>query len=194
VWPNGAVAIPPVTLNTETFVLRPLTPEDAGQAQLLLSDPDVLQWMPGPAELDLQTVREWCLRSSDWSEETYVVWAVTDPTGVVGTAVLVRIDSTQCTAWVGYRTAPWARRRGVASQSTEAVSRFAFDSLGLERLELYHAVANVGSCGVAHRAGYRLEGLLRAGYRDDTGRRWDTHLHARLHPRLDPQNGGRKLT
>ena len=54
------------------------------------------------------------------------------------------------------------------------------DVLRLERLELVHAVANPGSCRVAKKAGYLLEGVSRRGFRDDAGHRWNSHLHARL--------------
>jgi RimJ/RimL family protein N-acetyltransferase len=60
------------------------------------------------------------------------------------------------------------------------------EALGLERIELEHAVANEASCRVAERAGYRLEGTKRAGFRDDTGRRWDAHLHALVAGDLTP--------
>jgi RimJ/RimL family protein N-acetyltransferase len=100
---------------------------------------------------------------------------------LVGNFSIVRIDRIdQFSAQVSYRTAPWARNRGVAGHALVAATRWAFDALNLERLELPHAVANPASCRVAQKAGYLLEGLQRQGFRDDRGRRWDSHLHARL--------------
>ena len=52
------------------------------------------------------------------------------------------------------------------------------------------SVSNASSCrtpwrtrppaGVAARCGYLLEGVQRLGFRDDAGKRWDSHLHAGL--------------
>ena len=60
-------------------------------------------------------------------------------------------------------------------------TRLVFDRFGWHRIELYHAVENERSCGVAKRAGYPPEGVKRSAmsYPVD-GRRSDEHLHARL--------------
>ena len=173
--------IEPIVLNAGRFTLRPPIEDDAVDAQAMLADPDIRQWMPGPTDRSLDSITSWCRRSANWSDGTFAMWTVTDDAEVVGTGLLLRIDAVdQLTAWVAYRTAPWVRHRGIATQVAVRLSEFAFDSLGLERLELHHAVANRQSCGVAHRAGYTLEGSLIKGYRDDAGRRWDTHVHGRL--------------
>ena len=41
-------------------------------------------------------------------------------------------------------------------------------------------MANPGSCRVAERAGYLLEGTLRDSHRYGDGRRYDEHVHGRL--------------
>ena len=57
---------------------------------------------------------------------------------------------------------------------------FAPDGLGLHRLSLDHALVNEGSCRVATRAGFQLEGVMRDYYVEANGQRHDSHLHARL--------------
>ena len=59
------------------------------------------------------------------------------------------------------------------------MSAWAFDSLGLFRVQLVHAVGNAASCRVVDKAGYRLEGTLRLSDVVE-GTRHDQHLHARL--------------
>jgi RimJ/RimL family protein N-acetyltransferase len=109
------------------------------------------------------------------------VWSILDEGELVGNCTLWQVDRTdQLDAAVGYRTAPWARGRGIATAAVRAISRWAFDHLGLERIELVHTVANVASCTVAERAGFTLEGLLRQDYRTTDGSRWDTHVHGLL--------------
>jgi RimJ/RimL family protein N-acetyltransferase len=169
-----------VTLAAGDFELRPPRPDDAADALAMLQDPDVRQWNAGPESLTVESARDWLLRGADWSDGTAAVWSVHEGDRFVGNAFLCKIDRSSLDAHVAYRTAPWARGRGVATCAVAAITTFAFDVLGLERLELLHAVPNIASCRVATKAGYGLEGVARGGYRDESGVRWDDHIHGRL--------------
>ena len=70
--------------------------------------------------------------------------------------------------------APAARGRGASLRAVELLTRWGFDELGLERLELRIDVTNLASERVAERAGYSQDGVLRnvhfkEGLRSDTG-------------------------
>ena len=67
-----------------------------------------------------------------------------------------------------------------AGRTFAAASAWAFEALGLARLQLVHAVDNVASCRVATAAGFALEGTLRSSYLDGWGIRHDEHVHGRL--------------
>ena len=58
--------------------------------------------------------------------------------------------------------------------------RWAFDDLGLHRIQLFHAVENVASARVAEKAGFTCEGRLRQSHRYGDGLRHDELLWARL--------------
>jgi [ribosomal protein S5]-alanine N-acetyltransferase len=122
-----------------------------------------------------------------WSDGTGASWAIDEPGGaLVGSLRFGLADAELGLGTVGYWLAPPARGRGVASAALVAGSRAVFGRLGWHRIELRHAVENERSCGVARRAGYRVEGTLRAGMRYPSDGRWsDEHLHARL--ASDPQ-------
>jgi RimJ/RimL family protein N-acetyltransferase len=60
------------------------------------------------------------------------------------------------------------------------MTAFAFDTVGLERVDLIHTLPNVGSCRVAERARFTLEGTLRSEFRTLDGQRWDSHVHSLL--------------
>jgi RimJ/RimL family protein N-acetyltransferase len=82
-------------------------------------------------------------------------------------------------AQVSYWTLPRARGRGVAVAATRRLARFAFDDLGLVRLELMHSTVNPASCRVASKAGFAAEGVARQALQHADG--WhDMHRHARL--------------
>lgn len=175
-------AIDHVEIAAGSLQLRPPGPRDAEDALLLLTDPDVALWNPGPDRLDLDEARAWCERGADWSDGTHATFSVLDATSgrLLGNVSLHKIDHVGGDAEIGYRVAPWARGRGVATDAVAAVARWAFGALGLVRIELGHAVANPASCRVAEKAGFRLEGTLRQAFVYGDGQRYDEHLHARL--------------
>jgi len=101
----------------------------------------------------------------------------------VATATLVgscelRLEDDQI-ARASYSIGPQARRRGFASRALELVARWAFEGLGIARIELYIEPDNAGSRGVARRCGFREEGVLRARIVIGDARR-DAVLYARL--------------
>jgi ribosomal-protein-alanine N-acetyltransferase len=87
-----------------------------------------------------------------------------------------RIDSDdEARTWI----AGWAER-----WADETDASWAFDTVGLNRLFLQHSTANPGSCRVAGKAGFGLEGTLRRSMLHADG--WhDVHLHARLRTDAD---------
>ena len=78
--------------------------------------------------------------------------------------------------------------RGVASAAVTTLRPWAFDQIGLQRIDLRHSVENTLSCRVATAAGFTAEGTLRGAALHTDG--WhDMHLHARL--RTDQDDGPR---
>lgn len=170
-----------VTLEAGPYALRPATVADAEAALAMSRDRAILQWN-STWVVDLESAARWCLRGSDWSSGLHATLAIVDAQDqYIGNFSIGGIDlENQRCASVGYRVAPWRRNRGVASHALAAATQWGFQSLGLERLDLPHAVENPASCRVAEKCGFRFEGLLRKGFRDDYGQRWDSHLHGRL--------------
>ena len=82
-------------------------------------------------------------------------------------------------ATIGYWVATSARRAGAATHALDAVVRFAFDEVELDRLELHIDPANAASIATAKRCGFELEGVLRA-FHVIGGTRRDMAVYARL--------------
>jgi len=179
---RAADSVPAVELITGRLLLRRPIEDDAVDALAMLQDPDVVLWNPAPAVVDTETARAWCARGADWSDGTHATWHAVERSTrrLVANCSIFAIDRDQATAKIGYRVAPWQRRRGIGTEVAEIVTRWAFAELGLARVQLEHAVANVGSCRVASNAGFVLEGILRSATRDGLGRRHDDHVHGRL--------------
>ncbi len=90
-------------------------------------------------------------------------------------------------AELSYWIFPPYRRRGYATRSVELACRYAFDDLGVVRMELYIEPTNDASLRVATRAGFRQEGLHRQRDRYHGGW-WEMVLFSRL--RADGQPSG----
>ena len=179
---SGSSGIEPVELRVDGWLLRPPRPEDTADALAMLTDPDVRQWNPVPSVADAATTEEWLASGADWSDGDHATFSIVDAaTGrFAGNVSLHRIDRGQRNAAIGYRVAAWARGRGAATATVAEVTDWSFTCLGIERVELCHAVANPASCRVAVKAGYAMEGTLRASWAHEDGHRYDEHIHGRL--------------
>jgi RimJ/RimL family protein N-acetyltransferase len=74
---------------------------------------------------------------------------------------------------VGYWLRADARGSGVTSRALLLISRWALSRDGVGRLQLRAAVENAASRRVAEKAGFRLEGVLRAAH-------WSPRLERRV--------------
>lgn len=177
-----APAIDPVELTVGGLLLRPPDAREAVDALAMARDPETARWNPVSSVVDLASAREWCERLADWSSGDHATFSVLDAdTGrLLGNVSLHELDLGRSSGEMGYRVAPWARGRGVATASVRVVTDWAFAALGLRRVQLFHAVANEASCRVAVKAGYPTEGTLRSGSVYGDGLRHDEHLHARV--------------
>jgi RimJ/RimL family protein N-acetyltransferase len=181
--------IEPVVLEAGPFRLRPWRPDDIDAVWSAFQDADIRLWNGGGVES-----REDALvllgRRLDWSTGDHASWAVVDVEDVVLASVsLHSIDRLHNDAEVGYWTAPGARGRGIAAVATDAVCRWGFEALPIDRIELCHAVENTASARVAEKAGFTVEGRLRRSYRYGDELKHDEVLWARLSddppPRFD---------
>jgi RimJ/RimL family protein N-acetyltransferase len=175
--------IEPLEITAGGLHLRPLGDGDVPDVLRGFADPDVARWQSAVPVASVEEARAFVARRRErWAEGSGASFAVVDATGgtFLGLVAVQQIDPVQRCASVGYWTLPEARGRGIAPQAVRVVSRWAFGPLGVERIELCHAVANPASCRVAEKAGYLLEGTLRKSFRSGDGCRHDEHLHARL--------------
>jgi RimJ/RimL family protein N-acetyltransferase len=152
-------------IHDQGLILRPWRAEDADTVYRACQDPATQRWTRVPSPYLPEHARHFVTEhaSAAWRDGTGAPFAVTDPdTGeLLASCSLVTIDRVLASAEVGYWTAPWARGRGIATRATRAVSRWAFETLGLRRVVWQAAVGNYASRLVALRAGFRLEGYLR---------------------------------
>ncbi|MFH9425929.1 GNAT family N-acetyltransferase [Streptomyces sp. NPDC017529] len=158
----------PVTLTTERLVLRPFVPADAPAVHAACQDPDIPRWTPVPSPYDFSHAQDFVARTcpEGWRTDTAYNFAVTakaDGT-LVGAMGLVHLalHTAERQAEIGYWTAEERRGRGYTVEAVREVARWAFTCLRVERLEWLAQAGNTGSRAVALKAGFRMEGTLRA--------------------------------
>ena len=152
-------------------MLRPWQMDDVATVVEAYADPAIQQW-------NLRSMNE--REAAEWIDSWKSTWAAeTDETTgvVVGRLGLRGIRLAEGRAEVTYWVLPADRGRGVAVDATVAATQWAFQDLGLHRIELAHSVLNAASCRVATKAGFALEGTRRSSLLHPDG--WhDMHLHA----------------
>ena len=163
-------------------LLRRPVPEDADAITRACADPEIARFLPEiPAPYSRGDALEWItsISPADWAAggASFVIAerATGEPLGTIRLGPPDRAGNREA----GYWLAPWARGRGYATTALRALAERAF-AAGVPRVWLHAEVENIPSQLVAHRAGFRLEGVLRGAQRARDGSRRDVAAFARL--------------
>ena len=180
VIPPGSMSqlVQPILEVDDRSYLRPWTMDDVAVVVAAYGDPEIQRWIPysfDAAEAE-QVIARW---TETWHKETGACWAIAKRSdeSAFGRFAFQTIDFISGSAEIAYWVLPQSRGEGYAPLATTAICEWAFNQLGLHRVQLFHSVRNIVSCRVAVKAGLELEATLKseALYRDG----WhDTHLHA----------------
>ncbi len=155
--------LPEVVLDSDRLTLRPYRLQDAPDVQLACSDPRTQRWIPLPDPYTADVATSWVTDESHRLRRTGTgsIFAVESrETGrLVAGFGLHRVDDRDRTAEIGYWVAPWARGQGIGAEATRRLARYAFDDLGLGRVDVLVEPANAASHRVAAKAGCTYEGV-----------------------------------
>jgi RimJ/RimL family protein N-acetyltransferase len=171
-----------VTLLDGAFALQPISKRHWRAMLALASDPEVHRFTGLRVDADEPYIRNWIDRYVQaWKDGSRAAFAIVDSrtADVIGWAAVVNLEREARQAELGYMVAGPARGRGAATHALEMLTRWCFETLELERLELRMDEANVASMRVARHAGYTHEGTLRSAHLKD-GRRADIAIWSRL--------------
>lgn len=139
--------------------------QDAQQIAEGFGHESVTRWFRVPVPFTLVEARDYVTRSTTrWESGEQASFAIVDLSqdgAIIGGVDVDDIDEIASTGDVGYWLRPGARGRGTATRAVQLVSLWAFD-LGLRRLTLLAEPHNLASLGVAERAGFQRDRLLRA--------------------------------
>jgi RimJ/RimL family protein N-acetyltransferase len=176
----------PDRFETERLLLRSPLPGDGPELRAAIAESidDLRPWMewaervptPEEAEINVRQARCRFLERTDLRLHLYLKGTDT----LVGCSGLHRIDWQVPRFEIGYWCRSGFTGQGYIIEAVRGVTRFAFATLGAERLEIRMDSRNERSRRVAERAGYRLEATLRRNERAVDGSLRDTLVFALL--------------
>jgi RimJ/RimL family protein N-acetyltransferase len=167
--------VQPIEIVAGNLLIRTWRPEDADAVYRACQDPLIQRWTTVAAPYErvhaARFVGEFAPRV--WEAGTAAPLGVFDlDTGeLLGSHGLVSINRARNCAELGYWTAPAARGKGVALNTTRAVATWAFTQLKLDRLTWSAEIGNQASRLVALRAGFQIGGEQRMAQPHPRGRR-----------------------
>ena len=156
--------------------LRPWEESDAEAVYEACQDLEIQHWIPViPRPYTREDAAAFVTGALQLGPHQFAIVENGEVVGSIGMGV-----NAQQTGHIGYWCASAARGRGVTTTALRLLSRYAFDELGLERLELVTDPDNRASQRVAEKVGYRREGILRSHIRHRDGRRRDSVMFSLL--------------
>jgi RimJ/RimL family protein N-acetyltransferase len=173
---------PKPPLKDGTVALRQPADSDAAEVSAACQDPSIVRYTQVPAGYTEDHARNWFEISAQQRRRgTALPFLIVGVEGgeLLGSVDLHGVDWEDRRANIGYWTASEARGRGVATRAVRLLSLWAFDELGLARVQIYVDVTNAGSQRVAERAGFVREGVLRS-HSQLKGERFDSVIFSLL--------------
>ena len=162
--PPPPIRFPVEGLSDGVVLLRLPAEADVPALVEACRDPAVQRYTTVPSPYGPEHAREFMRMSEDGAAgrlELHLVTVDDDSGELLGT-IGTRRHASDVGRWeIGYLLAPTARGRGAATRAVRLLSRFAFESLGAERIEIIAEPENRASLRVAERAGFTREGMLR---------------------------------
>lgn len=172
-----------VPLEDHRIRLEPMTSAHIQQMRLLSSDSDVWRWytedLTNPDDLE-----RWMMNRLDESnQEAKMTYAVLDKetNKVIGSSSYGHIDWTEHCIEIGWT---WLGKAYIGSGINKHMKflmlRHAFETIGIERLELRTDEVNVRSRRAMEKIGAKYDGTLRSHRATQGGRRRNTVIYSIL--------------
>ncbi|NLB89737.1 MAG: GNAT family N-acetyltransferase [Clostridiales bacterium] len=170
------------TLETRRLYLRKARMADAKDIFAYSKNPEVARYVLWDAHRSIQDSRNYIrylIRQYRQGKPGSYVIVEKATEQVIGTIGFMWINPEFASAEVGYSLAQRCWNQGYMTEALEAVIRYGFEQLGLNRIEGQHDVRNQASGMVMRRAGMVKEGLLQERM-INKGRFIDVELYAVL--------------
>jgi RimJ/RimL family protein N-acetyltransferase len=153
-----------IQLVNEDLLLRPFRLSDSTQLYKAVRESlnELKPWMSWATERYTETTAQEYITvaRARWEEHTFYAFAITRADELLGACTLSSLHPVYHLCNLGYWIRTSCRGRGIAGRAAKLVARFAFERLGLIRVEIVIAVNNHASLRVAEKIGAHNEGIL----------------------------------
>lgn len=167
----------PIELRTSRLRLRELTLADGPAIWAIVSQQDGLFFQPGlvSEQGDVESWLEWVTMHAEAPARTYHRLGIEllDGGELIGSARADIESNHDRLASLGYALVEAHWGQGYATEAATAMLGFAFEQLGLHRIEALVETDNTRSLRVLEKLGLRMEGRLRERFRVDVEQRPD---------------------
>jgi RimJ/RimL family protein N-acetyltransferase len=152
------------TLTSERVVLRWLERSDAPSLYNIFSDPQVMQyWSSAPWTEEDDAIELVESTRRHFETNSLYQWGVArrDDDALIGTCTLAHVDAQNRRAEIGFVLGSDHWGQGYMTEATNLLLLFAFETLGLHRIEADVDPRNEASIRLIERLGFQREGYLR---------------------------------
>lgn len=184
--PNPILIDVPEQLETERLLLRMPAVGDAQSITEGIHEslPELQRWMPWAGDGQTLIETEIVLRRAITSfllRESLTYRLIRKQDGqFVGASSVFNFDWTVMRCEIGYWQRTSMSGQGYVTETVNALTDFAFETLSAQRVEIRCEGSNRRSAAVAERAGYTLEARLRNHRRNPLGELADTLIYSKI--------------
>jgi len=151
-------------IETERLTLKPLVINDSDSLLGIFSDPEVMRYWNTAPWTTIQDAIDFINESNDsmQRQESLILGVYLKSTGeLAGKCMLFSYDKESKRAEIGFGLGRSCWGKGYISEAGEALVQYAFNSLGLRRIEAEIDPDNQSSAKALEKLGFSREGLLR---------------------------------
>ena len=153
-----------VQLIDEELLLRPFRLSDSAGLYCAVKESlqELKPWMSWASDsYNELSAREYItIARARWEEGTFYAFAITHGEEILGACTLSSLHPIYHFCNLGYWVRTSFHGQGLAGRAAKQVARFAFENLGIIRVEIVIALKNQASIRVAEKIGAHDEGIL----------------------------------
>ena len=177
------------TLTTKRLILREVVDADADDLLVFRGDPEVQRYNLDPMKTRSEALS--LIRTMQgWFASRYAIqWGITlrGEDRVLGLCGLHDWSRNHRRASLGYDLARSHWGRGIATESMNAVLRYGFEQMNLNRIEAVTIVDNTRSIRLLERLGFALEGVRRESSLENDGKFHGSAVYGLLRSEYRPE-------
>lgn len=178
---SEAQTLPAIT--TSRLVLRMLTADDRDSVYRVFSDPDVMRFWSCEPYTDKAQADELITQcEKGFENREFFQWGIANAEDdkIIGTCTLFALDKKNLRAEVGFALARSYWGKGYMHETLEALFAFAFEPLGMHRIEADVDPRNERCIATLEKVGFQREGFMRERWLVG-GERQDSVFYGLLH-------------